>query len=186
MEPKLEKILFKTGRYKYFQMQISLGIKGPRINFLLIEVENLLKILKAAKFIDQVVLEKTLFNLEIQDRGRFIRLKRFAGQLERDSINGAPYWNIFLQTVSLTTPRRIADGVSKELFQTNNTIDSTIKVLPSISFGSLQKEDRLTLPNSDWYPGYFSHKTVELISLLQQQEVREWIQENPERCGGLI
>jgi len=185
MELKPETNFIKTGRYKYFQMKISLGIGGPKAIFE-IDLQTLLPFLLASRFVTQIVLEKTLLNLKIKDQTRVIKLQKFVGQLERDSINGAPVWNIFLQTTSLTTPRRIANAVSKELFQTNNTVDSRIKVLPNPSFELPQRENRLGIKDSDWHPGYFSDKTVKLSSLLEEKEILESIEENPKRYTVLL
>lgn len=187
MKAKLEKNSGKTGagRYRYFRMTVSIGIGGPKTIFE-VDIPTLLVILVASRFSPQLALEKILFSLKITDQARLIRLKEFVGQLERDSINGAPFWNIFLQTTSLTTPRRIARVVSKELFQTKNTIDSRIKVKPLTTFQVPPKKNRFVLENSDWYPGYFDNNTVQMASLLEKKEVLESIKSNPTRYQILI
>jgi hypothetical protein len=94
-------------RQRYFQMLLTLGVLGPKLNLWTMYTTSLLDLLVTFKFVSQEMLEKTLYNLRIKDQNRLIFLKNFDGQLERDS-RGIPYWNVYLETSALTTSRCIA------------------------------------------------------------------------------
>jgi len=51
---------------------------------------NLIDLLVISGFVSQLILEKTLYHLIIEDRSRVIYFEDFDGQLERDS-RGMPY-----------------------------------------------------------------------------------------------
>lgn len=185
METQLKKKSSKSGRYRYFQLYIHSGIPGARLK-LLMGTKNFLKILTIVKFVSQEVLEKTFSGLQIEKKGRSNKLKRFAGQLECDLISGSVYWNISLETKSLTTPPCLGRVISEKLFQTEASVDPRIKILSKISFESLNKKTRFKIPKSCWYPGYFNDRTVNLASLLQEDEIQQSIQDNPNKYRGLL
>lgn len=185
METQLKKKSSKSGRYRYFQLYIHSGISGARLK-LLMGTKNFLKILTIVQFVSQEVLEKTFSGLQIEKKGRSIKLKRFAGQLECDLISGSVYWNISLETKSLTTSPCLGRVISEKLFQTEASVDPRIKILSKISFESLNKKTRFKIPKSCWYPGYFNDRTVNLASLLQEDEIQQSIQDNPNKYRGLL
>jgi hypothetical protein len=86
-----------------------------------------------------------------------------------------------LQTSALTTSRCIAKAVSKKLFYTKNTIDPTIKIHFFSQFERCQRERLFSIPNSDFYPGYFSLISLKFVDLLKTDQVKEAIKETPEK-----
>jgi lipid-A-disaccharide synthase-like uncharacterized protein len=88
-----------------------------------------------------------------------------------------PYWNIYLITKNLTTRRRLLDALLKDLFPTNdktaNTGNSTVQVRSVLSFHQLQEKNRLLLPNTVWYPGFFSDQTLLFDRLVTNDDVKE-------------
>jgi hypothetical protein len=142
--------------------------------------------MSVTQFISQTKLESILEKLRIPDRGRFIGLEKFHGQLEKDQITGLTYWNIYLITQNLTTRKRLLDRLLKDLFPTNanttKTGNSTVQVRPVLSFYPLQEKNRLLLPNTVWYLGFFSDQTVLFDSLLfTNDDVKEVIKTYPKK-----
>ena len=178
-DPKDEKKV-KIGRQRYFQMFLNLGLRGPKLNLWTEHITSLIDLLVTSGFVSQSILEKTLYHLIIENRGRAIYFEDFDGQLERDP-RGMPYWNVYLQTSALTTSRCIAKSISKELFKTKNTIDPTIQIRPLSQFQRCQREKLFPIPKSDFYPGYFSWITVKLVDLLETDQVKEAIKKTPEK-----
>ncbi|MDX5585573.1 MAG: hypothetical protein QNK20_11800 [Aureibaculum sp.] len=175
----------KIGRQRYFQMFLNLGLCGPKLNLWTKHMTSLIDLLLTSGFVSQPILEKTLYHLIIEDRGRAIYFEDFDGQLERDS-RGMPYWNVYLQTSALTTSRCIAKSVSKKLFNKTDRIDPAIQIRPLSQFQRCQREELFTIPNSSFYPGYFSWITVKLIDLLKTDQVKEAIKKTPEKYRVLI
>ena len=185
MKDQENKKTLKMSRQRYFQMLLTLGSLGPKLNLWTEHTTSLIDLLVTSKFVSQELLEKTLYNLRIKDRGRLISIKNFDGQLERDS-RGMPYWNVYLQTSTLTTSRCIARSISKELFKTKNLIDSTIYVSPLSHFQQPQREKLFSIPKSDFYPGHFSWIILKLEELIKDEQVKEAIKERPEKYRVLI
>lgn len=176
----------KAGRYRDFQMLIRLGLINisPKTDLLTATNKTLADILTTTRFVCQENLEKYLYKLQIDDRGRIIELDNFSAQLEYDEKSGIPYWNIYLTTKSLTTGPCIGRAVSKKIFDTV-LVDPTIKIFPINEFIVTKRENIISLPDSDWYPGYFSKSTVTLSALLEIKEVKESIKDNPNRYSVL-
>nr|WPV76534.1 hypothetical protein [Naviculales sp.] len=168
----------KISRQRYFQMLLTLGSLGPKLILWTEHTTSLIDLLVTSKFVSQEMLEKTLYNLRIKDRGRLISIKNFDGQLDRDS-RGMPYWHVYLQTSTLTTSRCIAKSISKELFKTKNSIDPTINISPLSHFQQCQRKKLFSIPKSNFYPGHFSWVTVKLEELLKDEQVKEAIKETP-------
>jgi hypothetical protein len=168
-------------RDRYFQILIFIGFIAPTS----IVIQDLTSLMSATQFISQTTLESILENLRIPDRGRVIGLEKFHGQLEKDQITGLPYWNIYLITQNLTTRKRLLDTLLNDLFPTNanttKTGNSTVQVRPVLSFYPLQEKNRLLLPNTVWYPGFFFDQTVLFDSLFTNDEVEEVIKTYPEK-----
>jgi hypothetical protein len=141
-------------------------------------------ILGTTEFVPQLVLENILYELEIQDRGRSIQLDDFSSQLEKDSY-GIPFWNISLKTRHLTTPRSVGRAVSNKIFDTIK-IDPSIKIYATQIFKEVDRNRVLTILDSNWYPGYFSQRTVALAFLLKKENVKESIQATPNKYRILI
>jgi hypothetical protein len=175
----------KISRQRYFQLFLNLGLGGPKLNLWTERITSLIDLLVTSGFVSQSILESTLYNLIIKDRGRSIYFEDFNGQLERDQ-QGMPYWNVYLQTSAVTTSRCIAKSISNELFNTKNTIDPTIQVRPLSQFQRCQREKLFSIPESVFYPGYFSWITVKLIYLLETDQVKEAIQKTPEKYQILV
>jgi hypothetical protein len=102
----------KPGRCRYFEMRINLGITGPKAN-LWVNATTLIDALRATKFVDELSLETILYSLKVESRGKSIQLKDFTGQLQRDK-KGFPYWNVIMQTQSVTTAPCIGRAISKK------------------------------------------------------------------------
>jgi hypothetical protein len=66
-------------------MLLTLGSLGPKLILWTEHTTSLIDLLVTSKFVSQEMLEKTLYDLRIKDRGRLISIKNFDGQLERDS-----------------------------------------------------------------------------------------------------
>jgi hypothetical protein len=178
----MEDIPIKKGRHRYFKMLIYMGgLAGKKVN-LWIDNNTLNKILKLNGLISQQVLEKTLYDLNIFDRGRSIMFQNFEGQLERDERTGVPYWKISLETKSLITGRRI----SREIYNKFGVEYSIIKIFPTTSFEIMKKEKRFYLAESDWYPGYFNKQILNLLELLSKREIKDTIRDAPEKYRLLI
>ena len=154
-------------------------------------ITSLVGLLLTSHFPSQKILETILYSLKITDRGRQISIKNFDGQLERDA-RGIPYWNVYLQTTALITSRCLARSISKELFKTknsknsNNLIDPTIHISPLSNFQECDREKLFPIPESEFYPGYFSRAILRFEELLENQQVKEAINERPEKYRLLI
>jgi hypothetical protein len=174
--------LIKPGRRKIFQMCILVSLEGPRANIL----RNAVEFMKANQFVGQSVLEQYIFRFNILDRGRYIRIEKFSGQLELDQYSELPCWNIFLLTNTVTTARCLARAVSKKLFNTKNTVHPAVKIRAIDHFQRVKKENRLSFPSTVWYPGYFSERTLKFEQLLAEAEVQDLIKEVPEKYQSLL
>jgi len=180
-----DKKIANFSRQRYFQMFVYLGLSGSKLDLRTKRIDWLIELLLTSKFTSQSKLEKVLYNLTFKDSDRLIFLKDFDGQLECN-LEGIPYWNVYLQTSALTTSRCIAKAVSKELFYTKNTIDPTIKIHFFSQFERCQRERLFSIPNSDFYPGYFSLISLKFVDLLKTDQVKEAIKETPEKYHMLI
>lgn len=140
---------------------------------------SFLDLLLDYNFVSQEILEMSLYNLKILDRGRLIFLQNFDGQLETDS-QGIPYWNVYLQTTALITSRCVSKAISKDLFATKQSIDSTINIYSLSNFQQCQRKKVLIIPNSKFYPGHFSRVVIQFKELLKTDQVQEAIEKRPE------
>jgi len=112
----------KTGCQRYFQMFLYLGLSGSKLNLWTKNITSLIDLLVTFEFVPQLILEKTLYNLIVEDRGKLISLNDFDGQLERD-LRGMPYWNVYLQTSALTTSRCIQE------YKKHGLVDESYKII---------------------------------------------------------
>ena len=133
MKDQKNKKTFKTNRQRYFHIVINLDLIRPKIILWTIYTTSLVDLLFTSNFVSQKILETILYNLKITDWGRLISIKNFDEQLEHDS-RRIPYWNVYLQTTALITSRCLVRAISKELFKTKNSIDSTIHISPLSNF----------------------------------------------------
>ena len=172
----------KPSRQRYFHIIIYLR---PKINLSKMNITSLVDFLLASDFPSQKILEAILYSLIITDRGRQIYTKNFVGQLERDS-HGMPYWNVYLQTTVLITARRIARAISKELFKTEDLINTTISISPLSNFQQCDRKKLFSIPESDFYPGHFSRTILRFEELLRNKQIQETLKENPEKYRLLI
>lgn len=174
-----------ASRQRYFHMVIKLGSIGPKIMLSTMSNKSLVDLLLAYNFVSQKILERSLYDLRIIDRGRVIVLQNFDGQLERDS-QGIPYWNVYLQTTALVTARCLAKAISKDLFKTKQSVDSTIKINYLNNFQRCQREKLFSIPNSNFYPGHFSQIVLQFEELLQNDLIKEAITTRPENYQIII
>ena len=86
----------------------------------------------------------------------------------------------------MITSRRFARAISKELFKTKNLIDPTIHISPSSNFQQYDREKLFPIPESDFYPGHFSRAILRFEELLRNEQVKEAINERPEKYQLLI
>jgi hypothetical protein len=75
MKDQENKKTLKTSRQRYFQMLLTLGSLGPKLNLWTEHTTSLIDLLVTSKFVSQELLEKTLYNLRIEDRDRLIYIK---------------------------------------------------------------------------------------------------------------
>lgn len=114
-------------RYRYFQLCIKLFNSSkpiylrPNMPFSGMIPHKLKVILVCFEFLSQKLLETILFKLQINERGRRISLTDFNGQLEQDP-QGAPYWNIYLETSTLTTGKRVKQAMYEALVKIKGKI----------------------------------------------------------------
>lgn len=189
-----ENKLKKTGRYKYFEMKVQMAYKKKalvNVNMQLNDLPSCLGILRSNRFVSQQILEDILFELIINESGRDIRLKNFAGQLQRDSKTGTILWRVYLETESATTGRRISSEVTKQLEEnmeksSNNDYGSITTVNPITKYKGFKTQIKCSLPNSEWNPGYFSQDTLKLSELLKKLKVQQSIKDAPEKYTVLI
>ena len=174
MKDKKNKATPIPSRQRYIHMVIKLDSIGSKIMLSTMSNTSLVELLMAYNFVSQKILEKSLYNLRIIARDRLIVLQNFDGQLERDS-QGIPYWNVYLQTTALITTRCLAKAISKDLFKTNQSVDSTLKIHYFSNFQRCQREKLFSIPNSDFYPGYSSQIVLQFEELLQNDQVQEAI-----------
>lgn len=174
MKDQKNKTMRRSTRQRYFNLVIKLGSIGPKTMLSTMNTTSLSDLLLACNFVSQKILEMSLYNLTIIDRSRSIVLQNFDGQLERDS-QGIPYWNVYLQTTALVTSRCLAKAISKALFKTEQSVDSTIKINYLSNFQRCQREKLFSIPNSNFYPGYFSQIVLQFEELLQNDQVQEAI-----------
>lgn len=174
MENKKNKARPITNRHRYFQMVINGGSLGPNIILSTLSITSLVDLLLACNFVSQKIIQTSLYNLEIIDRGRAIFLQNFDGQLERDS-QGIPYWNVYLQTTALVTARCLTKAISKSLFKNEESIDPRINIRPLNDFQQCQREKLFLISNSNFYPGHLSRIVVQFQELLKNDRVKEAI-----------
>ena len=74
----------------------------------------------------------------------------------------------------------------KELFKTKNLNDPTINISPLSNFQQCDREKLFSIPESDFYPGYFSRDILIFEELLRNEQVKEAINERPEKYRLLI
>ena len=185
MEDSKKEKTVKPNRQRYFHMIISLGSIVPKINLWKMLITSLVDLLLTSNFPSQKILETILYTLRIRDRGRLISIKNFDGQLELDA-QGIPYWNVYLQTTALITSRCLARSISRKLFKTKNLIDPTIHISPLSNFQQCDREKLFSIPESDFYPGHFSRDILIFEELLRNEQVKEAINERPEKYRLLI
>ena len=185
MEDSKKEKTVKQNRHRYFIMIICLGSILPKINLQIMPITSLVDLLLTSYFPSQKNVETSLYSLKITDRGRQISIKNFDGQLERDP-RGIPYWNVYLQTTALITSRCFARAISKELFKTKNLNDPTINISPLSNFQQCDREKLFSIPESDFYPGHFSRDILIFEELLRNEQVKEAINERPEKYRLLI
>jgi len=185
MENPNHKEKSRANRQRYFHLLIHLDLKRSRITLLTISIASLIDLLTNSNFVSQKGLERILYELKIQDRNRIIYLKDFDGQLERDS-QGIPYWNVYLQTSSLITARCLAKALSKELFNTKNSIDPNLHLEVSSSFQQCKRENLFRITGSEFDPGHFSLTVLKFKKLLKNKQIQELIKENPDNYLSLI
>jgi len=128
----------KPSRSRYFKIFIHLGISGTKASLWASDA-TLIDALKVTKFVEELFLEKVLYELEIEGHGKWIKLNNFSGQLERDE-KGVPYWKIIIETTAVTTSHCIGRAISNKLFHTDHKVDSSIKVRPINNFEEIQKK----------------------------------------------
>jgi hypothetical protein len=170
----------KPGRSRYFEVFINLGLTGPKATLWTGDTTLIVDALRVTEFVDELFLESLLYELQIEGRSKFIKLQDFSGQLERDQ-HGIPYWRIVVETTSVTTGPCIGRAISKRLFQTLHTVDSSIKLQALNNAGKIERDNVLILRDTEWYPAYFSRATVTLAALLKEHEVQESIKDTPDR-----
>ena len=185
MEDSKKEKTVKPNRQRYFHMIISLGSIVPEIDLWRMLITSLVDLLTTSNFPSQKNLETILYSLKITDRGRLISIKNFDGQLERDT-QGIPYWNVYLQTTALITSRCLARSISRKLFKTKNLIDPTIQISPLSNFQQCGREKLFPIPESNFYPGYFSRAVLRFEELLKNEQVIEVIKKRPEKYRLLI
>ena len=181
MKDQEKKTTRRSTRQRYFNLVIKLGLSSiePKIMLLTRNKTSFLDLLLDYNFVSQEILEMSLYNLKILDRGRLIFLQNFDGQLETDS-QGIPYWNVYLQTTALITSRCVSKAISKDLFATKQSIDSTINIYSLSNFQQCQRKKVLIIPNSKFYPGHFSRVVIQFKELLKTDQVQEAIEKRPE------
>ena len=177
----------KSNRHRYFHMRITLASirSNITINLFRMQTISLADLLLSYNFTSQGILESVLFNLIITDRGRFISLEDFDGQLECDS-QGIPYWNVYLKTTALITSRCLAREISKKLFKTNNSIAPNININSLNGFERCNRKHSFSIPKSDFYPGHFSKIVLKFDELLSDEQIKEAIKKRPEKYRLLI
>jgi hypothetical protein len=164
-------------RFHYFVIHIFTGIQGSQSYQILNSPSLILNIFEQTNFIPQSFLEESLKNLIIEEGGRKISLTNFIGQLEVQRSDDFPYWKIYCETSSPTTAPSVARALSKKLFSNkdlnleNHSIDPRIKVKHQTTFGELNDNLRISVPLSDWYPGYFTKEFASFFDLLEKIEV---------------
>lgn len=181
---ELNKHNCKSGRYRYFQLHIRFALFTSK-NFLWGDNATLVSLLKSNNLISQEKLEKLLFNLEVQSLNQVNKLVNFYGQLERDFENDAPYWNIICETRYVTTPRIVGSFLSKQLNPSLDFIDPIVKVKAISKLEELDEDKRFSLPDSNWYPGYFSHAIMYVSQMLKNQEILKAIEERPDKFSNI-
>jgi hypothetical protein len=172
------------GRHRYFQLLIFPVIKSDE-KTIWKNIQAITTILELSKFITQFSLEMILYRLIIKENNRIIKLEKFSGQLERNLDTGSPLWTIFLQTSSVTTGRKILQALQTDLKDQKLLDVQEIKIRPLPQLPTLKLNSRLILPNTQWFPGYFSKETVLVRDLLQRQDVQQSIKDNREICKDL-
>ena len=199
VKPVDSKKIIKISRHRYFQMFIRLSLTAHKLNLRSTPPNKLIDLLIICQFVSQALLEKILYDLRINDRGRTIKLQDFNGQLERDQA-GIPYWNVYLQTNNLITGKCIQKQIEKKLTYHQSVISHTVEIHPLSQFKECQRKD-LLLPSDlpqdifskshhtytseytyePYVPGYFSQTTVTFLNLLKTKEVKEVIKATPQR-----
>jgi hypothetical protein len=181
----------KGSRQRYFHILIETGLEGPSMDFNNFSDTVKIQLLKGAKFVSQLELEKALYKIIIEDRDRLISVRNFLGQLQQDPKTGTPIWDIVLETKAVTTAPCVARSLTKRIMtnhfeQFPNKIAPTITVRPILRLERYNDQKRYILNASDWFPGFFSRSTVQLFELLKNDDIRQMIKIVPEKFIGLL
>lgn len=165
-------------RFYYFRVEIHLFPIGPKRKFW-DNQRSLIEVLKTNLFLTQNQLETGLYNLKLTHRNKIYSLKDFGGQLEWDSKTNLLFWNLFIETKCLMTRRFVGTILSKTLYANCTELDPTIKVIPLSEKLELDKQKRYLIPNSEWYPGYFSKEVLKVMDELKRPKIQVAIKETP-------
>ena len=168
----------KSSRYRYFSIQIYLGIEGAQSHKLFQSSSGILQAFELTEFVSQKFLESKLNTLTISEGTRKIYLLRFTGQLECPSLGNPPYWNISCHTSSPTTAPSVARALSNALFppeveKLEIVMDPRIKVEKREEFEKLKKEFliNINLKDSIWFPGHFNQQISNFFDLIENSDI---------------
>jgi hypothetical protein len=158
-------------RNRYFQVLIGLGISRRKLD--LRGDEDLVKFLVVCGFLTQRVLMKKLYNLRVDYEGKVLYFKDFNVQLEKGE-GGIPFWNIFLKTNIVTTKRFVSKVFSSELLgNSENEIDSRLKVYSLWEWKKCDRKNLFVIDNSVFCPGFFNSSFLQFKELSEKEEVKE-------------
>ena len=178
--PKVVK-LTKT-RSKYFEIFIEFNVNEPL--FKLPSDETLLQnILEKNHFPHQKQVQDTFQNFKCLDRSRQIRLKIVSGKLVVKSLTNFPYWKILCETTALITRKKMLKCLNEKLLLKSKPIKVRIIPLPTWKdfqqrLTSFQLEQKLSLTNSLFFPGYFNEETLLAMALFETPEVQVFLKES--------
>lgn len=177
------------GRQRYFQIQIYWDLGWSKTN-LRINSINLIPLLVANKFLSVSFLEKQLYNFAFEYEGKEIQFLNFEGQLERKKENGAPFWNILVETTAGVTAKQLAFNLSAALYKSKGEeIDPRLKVKALLELPELQelnKEDKFLTDHPKWSPSFFGKKYFETRETLITKKFYKMIEERPQKFSYFI
>lgn len=147
-------------RVNIFQVYVYLTISGNILHTL--SNEDSRKLLISLGFISNQTIKKVLEKVNIQDRGRSIKVKKALGQVERNSsLFPLPYWHIKLETYGQTTANCVKKGLQSEFFRLKGDLDTvTFQVKKKEFWEELSLENRFEISpgNSDQFSFHYYGK----------------------------
>lgn len=183
MDIVVTEILPRTGRHKYFHVLIGCCFNRDKTE-LDYSPENILTLLQISRFLKQDYLQDILHEFKAIDRGRWITLKKYEAQIEKDSETNFPFWRISCEVQAVITTGAFESALKEFILlkiKKKNLSNNELKVNPTKYFLNLEKKNQYQIKDKDylkdWYPGYFDKRCVDVLRLVRDPFTMKFLKE---------